>query len=183
MKLERINIDFQVLKTRYPKVLSIADYSTWGVTESKPSIIEIILPGESKPVVEYFDKRKINIFNSINLNINCPTGDCFDEEYIDLPDGIYEITLKASPDKFYKTRKHLRTELTELDLDKMYINLNLICKNKDEDLADKLTNIDLLLRAAEANVRYDNICKAQELFFKAQELINKTKNCSGCVDV
>lgn len=177
----KINIDFQVIPTRDPKILSIADYSFWEYIEEKPSIIEIILPGESIPITHYFNKREINIFHSINLNLNC-NPDC-ENEYLDLPDGIYEVTVKGSPDKYNKTRKYLRTELTQLDLDMMYINLNLLCENKDKDVINKLTDIDLLLRAAESNVRYDNTKKAQELLFKAQELIEKTKNCSGCADV
>ncbi|MCA9749284.1 MAG: hypothetical protein KC414_09265 [Romboutsia sp.] len=179
--MDNINIDFQVLSTKDPRVLTIFDYSTWVHIIDKPSIVEITLPGESTPIVHYFNKKEVNAYYSTNLNINCPN--CGEDELLDLPDGIYEITVKGSPDKFYKTRKYLRTDLTQLDLDKMYINLNLLCEDKDEDLANKLTDIDLLLRAAESNVRYDNICKAQELLFKAQELIEKAKGCSGCVGV
>lgn len=182
MLIEKINIDYQVLSTRDASVLSVADYSTWGQIGNKPSIIEIIMPGDKEPVVHYFNKREINIFNSVNLNINCPSGDCLEAELLDLPDGIYEITVKGSPDKFQKTRKYLRTELTQLELDKMYIGLNLLCENKDENLLNILTDIDLHIRAAESNVRYDNICKAQELLFRTQELIEKAKGCSGCVD-
>lgn len=181
MTIEKINIDFQVLDTHDPRVLSIADYSEWAQISEKPAIVEIILPGTEEPVVHYFDKQKINIFNSNTLQTGCK-GDCLGVELVDLPDGIYEITVKGSPDTFNKTRKYLRTELTRLDLDAIYLNLNLLCKNKDRDLMNTLIDIDLLLRSAESNVRYDNICSAQELLFKAQELIKEAKNCSGCVD-
>jgi len=178
---EKINIDFHVLDTNDPKVFTVADYSTWGRIEKKNAIIEIITPGEEVPIVHYFNKRMINIFNSINLNINCPTYCTKELEFLDLHDGIYEITVKGSPDKYNRTRKYLRTEKIKLELDKLFIGLDLMCENKEQGLIDKITDIDMLLRAAESNTRYDNMCKAQELLFEAQELIKETKECSDCL--
>lgn len=176
MITDKINIDFQVLNTNDPTLLSIADYSVWGQLLNKPSIIEVLLPGESIPRIEYFNQGQVNVFTSINLGLNC-INDCGEVDRINLPDGIYTITLKGSPDTFNMTRKYLRTEIIQLELDKLYINLNLLCERKDEGKINKLTDIDLLLKAAASNVRHDNICEAQELFLKAQELIDKTKNC------
>ena len=180
--LDPINIDFQILDTKDPRILMIADSSSWGHIENKPSIIEIILPAEKNPIVHFFNKKQINIFNSLNLALNC-VNECGESELIDLPDGIYTITLKGSPDSFKMTRKYLRTTLLQLELDKVFINLNLLCKNNDLGLLNILDEISLLIKAAEANVRFDNIKKAQELYFMAQDLIKKTKNCKGCVDV
>jgi len=179
MLIDKIELDFQVLDTKDPRFLSVADFSYWGQIQNKVSIIEIILPGEKFPITHYFNKKEINIFNSVNLNLNCI--DCNDGELTDLPDGVYDITIKGSPDKFFKHRKYLRTEKTQLELDKIYINLNLLCKSKDDSVLKTLSDIELLLRAAESNVRYDNICTAQDLLFKAQELIEKTKGCKSCV--
>ena len=177
MKIGKINVDFQVLETKDPKIFSIADTSNWGSITTKKSIIEITLPAEVNKVVHYFNKQSINIFNSGNLNLNCPTGDCHEVDLVDLPDGIYTITVKGSPDSFQQTRTYLRTTLTQLELDKLFIN-----NMENDSLLEKITNIDLLLNAAEANVRLNNISKAQELLFLVHELIKESKNCIGCIN-
>lgn len=180
--LDKINIDFQVLDTNDPRVILIADNSIWGHIEDKPTIIEITVAGESSPKVHYFKQKQLNSINSYHLGLSCP-NECGEMEFTDIPDGIYTITVKGSPDKYFKTRKYLRTVLTRLELDKLYINLNLFCKEKNMDLYNLLIDIDLMLKSAEANVRHDNIAKAQELFFKAQALIQKAKGCKSCVNV
>ena len=143
MSKENTDIDFQVINTLDPRVMPIADTSEWGQIEGKASIIEVILPGEESPIINYFDKSKINIMNSSNLKLIC-TVDCAEVELINLPDGIYEITVKGSPDTFFKTRKYLRTTLTQLELDKIFIQLNLTCKEKDTNILDTLYNIESL---------------------------------------
>lgn len=183
MSIDTINVDFQILDTKDPKVLPLADISTWSIIAEKPAVVEIILPGEEEPVKHYLNKNQINIYNSFFLGLACPSEcvDDEDEELTDLPDGVYEITVKGSPDTYFKTRKYLRTNLTQLDLDKLYLGLNLLCENENLDLLKTLTHIDLMLKAAHAHVRYDSICQAQELLFKAQDLIEKAKGCNGCV--
>lgn len=180
--LANIELDFQVLDTKDPRILPIFDSSIWGHIENKPAIIEIILPGEKNPIVHYFNKKQINIFNSINLNLNC-IDECGGEELLDLPDGVYTITLKGSPDDFFMTRKYLRTNLLQLELDKAFIRLNLLCDKGELSELKLLTDITLLIRAAEANVRFDNIGMASKLYTKSRDLLEQLKNCKGCVDV
>ena len=180
--VKNINIDFQIYDSADPKVFIVIDTSEWAHIERKPAIIEVILPGYSKPVTQYLTQNAVNIFNSSTLGTYC--SDCNAEDFIDLPDGIYDVTIKGSPDKFQKNRKYLRTTKTQLDLDKLYIQLSLECFNDDADIkskVDKLNEIQLLLKAAEANVRYDNTCTAQDLFIKAQKLISKQQGCNNCV--
>ena len=179
--MKKINIDFQIYDSQDPKVFIVLDTSEWAHIENKPAIIEIILPGESKPITHYYAKNAVNILNPVNLNLDC--GECFQSE-MELPDGIYEVTVKGSPDKFEKNRKYLRTTKTQLDLDNLYIQLSLECFNDDNDIKskiEKLNEIQFLLKSAEANVRYGNNCTAQDLLFTAQKLISKHKKCSDCV--
>lgn len=180
--IDKTKVDFQILDSKDPKYLNIIDYSVWGQLEDKTTIVEVTVPGEETPRVHYFKQGQLNVMTSVNLGLTC-IDECGEVELVDLPDGIYTITVKGSPDSYNKTRKYLRTELTELDLDIIFINSNLLCKNKDVDVINLITDIKFLLDASAANVRYDNICEAQELLFKAQDLIEKAKNCSGCVDV
>lgn len=173
-----INIDFQIYDSKDPKKFIVLDTSNWGHIQEKPSIIEIILPGEVEPVVHYFNKNAVNIFNSTNLHLSC--NDCNDSN-IDLPDGIYDITVKGSPDTFNSNLSYLRTTNTQLKLDKLYIKLSLECYKSDNDISKqihKLNEIELLLKSAEANVRYGEDCIGQELLYKAQKLIDNNQKCN-----
>ncbi len=70
------------------------DTSIWSFIENKPAIIEIIPPGVVDPIVYNVAKNKTNIFNTSNLgmsNIGVLN---------DLPDGVYKVTIKGSPDSF-----------------------------------------------------------------------------------
>ena len=182
----KIDIDFQVYDSKDPKSFIVIDTSNWEHIHDKPSIIEITIPGDEHPVTNYYAKRcskgcGVNVFDSYSLGLMCEG--CGDEK-IDLPDGIYDITVKGSPDKFRKSKAYLRTTKLQLDLDKLYIDLSLECFNSEEELQrkiDKLNKIQLLIKAAEANVRHDHRCIAHDLFRKAYELLNKAKKCNGCI--
>ena len=177
--MKKIDVKFQVLNNNDTKNLAVFDLSEWAHIDSEPAIIEIVLPGFSDPVVHYFGKHSINYFNSHSLGLSC--GECGNEEEVDIPDGVYEITVKGSPDKFRYHLSHLKTDSTRLELDALFMKLN-FCKNEvDQDLLKRIQKIDLYIKAAEANIRYDNICEAQELFFKAQDDIKKLANCKNCI--
>lgn len=172
-----IDLDFQIMQTLDPRVLSIYDISAWGHIQEKASIVEVLTPASKNPIVLPYTKCAINTFNSVNLHLNC---EGCKPELNDLPDGLYEITIKGSPSYFNKTRYYLRTVKANLELDKLFINLDLIHKKPTKEFIDKLIDIQLLLRASEANVRFENIEEAQQLFLKAQELIKKFQGCTKC---
>lgn len=174
-----IDINFQLIDTKDPKYITIADYSTWGMIENKPTIVEIILPGYTKPVTQYFKQYQLNAFNSLNLGINC-VDSCGNYEKQDLPDGIYEITIKGSPDTYNLTRKVLRTTLLELELDKVYVEAVSEGFNINKDLMNKLDKVEFLLSSAKSNVVYDNSCRAQELYNEAKSILEESKSCRTC---
>lgn len=173
--MSSINIDFSVYDNHDPRTLSILDYSTWGIIEEKPAIIEIVPAGFSKPIVYYFQKGKNNIFNTYNLHLQS-ISECGLSDLDELPDGIYIITVKGSPDKYYRKKYHLRTTKFKLELDKAYINLNLTCDTVDSKKEKELVKIELFLKAAEANLRASNVETAQELFLKAKTLLQNYEN-------
>lgn len=178
MSLKSIKIRFQVLRNYDPKNITIIDTSEWAQIKDKPAIIEITLPGETEPHVEYLNKNSVNYFNSIILGFNC--DDCGEFEELDLPDGVYTITIKGSPDKFNHTLSYLKTDITRRELDAIMMKVN-FCKNSvDSDLVNQIYKADFYIKSAEANVRHGNVCEAQELFFKAQDDIKKLNNCKSC---
>lgn len=183
MMKNQLNIDFQIYDSRDPKAFILLDTSEWLYIKDKPAIIEVIVPGEKNPAVRYLSKNAVNILNASHLNLICETCDEKNSD-IELPDGIYDITIKGSPDTFRKNRKYLRTTKTQLDLDNLFIQLSLECYNNDSDIKakiNKVNEIQLLLKSAEANVRYGNNSVAQDLLFKAQDIIKKSKKCKDCI--
>ena len=170
-QLDTINLDFQVLSTADPKILVVIDTSVWGFIEDKHSIIEIVTPGTEKIVTYSFVKGKTNVFNSSNLLLS-PLG-----VYNDLPDGIYRITVKGSPDTNCVHRDFLKTDKARLELDELYINLGTDITRKNIELKQELLDIDCLIRAAEALVRRGKLKKGYSFFKKAIRYINDYKEC------
>lgn len=178
MSIKKINIKFQVLNNNDAKNIVVLDTSEWAHIENKPSIIEISLPGNSDYITRYLSKNAVNYFNSEDLGISC--NGCESEE-LDLPDGVYTITIKGSPDNFQSTINYLKTDKARFELDSLFLKINFCNKDVDSDLVKQIHKIDLYIRSAEANVRRGNICEAQELFFKAQDDIKKLQKCKTCI--
>jgi len=167
-----IHIDFSIHTNPY--YLKVVDLSVWGLIKEKPSIINILLPGYEKPVVKFYDKNKLNVFNSNMLGVNC-VGQ---EGLTTLPDGIYTITVTGSPETYTKEYYYLKTDLHDMEVDKIFVDrLEEIDK---EAFNKKMTRIEFLKLAAQAFLRYDNIEKAAMLFEEAQEMVDDILNCSTC---
>lgn len=171
-------IDFEVLYTADPRQILVADFSDWLFIESKPSIIEITVPGTTTPNTKFFTKGSINNFNSVNLATTCTT--CTDNTRNYLPDGIYNIKVIGSPDTFYKEKKHLQTAKTRLEADLFLTSFNLVTERIDERKYKVWQQINLLLDYAEASTRRDNLSEAQAALFKAQELLADEGHCLSC---
>jgi hypothetical protein len=178
--MNNIVIDFQVYDSNDPKQIIILDTSIWSFIESKRAVIEIITPGESKPVGYEYIKNGVTILNSVNLGLNCV--DCGKTQFYDLPDGIYEITVKGSPDRFCKTRMYLKTTTLQNKLDEILIKNYSDCESCAEQSDDisKILRYKNLIQVAEAFVRKGYKCEAQDIIFKIQDYVKKFKNCKRC---
>lgn len=167
-----IEIDFEVYSSPY--YLKVRDISVWGLIETKPAIIEIIVPGYSSPITKFYDKNKLNVLNSSMLGLNCEGQ----EGLTTLPDGIYTLKVIGSPETFFKEGKYLKTDLHDMEVDKIFIeNFKDIGK---EVFDKKMTRIEFLKRSAEAHLRYDNIEMASSLFTLAQEEAEDILKCVSC---
>ena len=174
--MSKIRVDFDILNTGNPYFLSLFDTSNWGVIEDKPAIIEITKPGEEVPVTFYFDKKAVNNFNSNKLEEVC-LDDCNYPDLVLLSDGLYIITLKGSPDKFYKTRMHLKTDSFDLELSKLFTKYFSKCESNNDEIFKKITEIKFLIQGAKSAIRFSNITLANSLWEKAVDRLDKLKNC------
>lgn len=177
--MKNIHIDFQVYDSNDPKKIIILDTSIWALIEDKPAIIEVISPGEKRPVVHYYTKNGITILNSVNLGLNC--GECGDE-FFDLPDGVYEITVKGSPDKFNKKRYYLKTTTLLNKIDDALLKVYNDCQTCSENLTDvdRILRYKNLISIAEAFIRKGHKCEAQDIIYKVQDFIKKFNSCRKC---
>lgn len=171
---DKINIDFQFFSTGDPKLLVIVDTSIWSYIEEKPAIIEIIPPGTKQEIVYSFLKGRTNIFNTSNLHLS-PIG-----VYNDLPDGLYKITVKGSPDSFCKSRDILKTDKTRLGLYNMYISLGLDNNSVDKEVLKRIQEVKLLIEAAEASVSLGYSRKGEKLLKRASDRLKKYEECKEC---
>ena len=174
----KINVNFFVVSEYEPTVLLVADNSKWLHIEDKRSIIEITMPGASKPIIFEYLKNGINSFNSHNLNITCLKGDCTDEVYVDLPDGIYTITVKGSPSTFYKTKFHLKTDRLNQKIDKLLINLGYFFEKEKIKQRDEILRVKVLLMQAEAYLRLEEVRQAKEFYELAKEEVERLEECN-----
>lgn len=172
--LDTVNIDFQMISSGDPKTLIVMDTSVWGFIEEKPSIIEIVVPGSQTPKIYNFVKNKTNIFNSSNLLLS-DVG-----VYNDLNDGIYKVTVKGSPDTIKKERYFLKTDIADLELDKLYLDLGFDNTEEIKALKKKIQDIELLINAAKALVKRGNLKKSHMFFKRAVEDINDYNECKTC---
>lgn len=173
-----INIDFSILNNYDPHNLYVMDASDWDIIENKPSIVEITLPGEIIPVTHEFHKQRVNIFNAHNLGLSC--DNCSDS-YTTLPDGIYKIRVKGSPDTYQCNKDFLKSDNTRLELDR-YVTTKLTkCECPTKEVIDKVNDINFLLDAADSAARMGSFCDSQEFLFKAQKKIGKLSGCKTCV--
>ena len=175
--MNNINLDFEVIGTNNPKSLLVVDKSEWGILADRPAAIYIKTPGVEKEVSYYLGKNQVNVFNSITLGVNC--GDQ-KFNYLNLPDGIYDITIKGSPSTYSFNRKYLKSDSIRLNLDKVWARTNLLCDEPDEDIMEKIKLVEFFLTAAESNMRLGNFDSVEGLFEKAQRVMDIINNCDNC---
>lgn len=177
---QKITVDFQIIDTRNPKLLMIGDTSFWSYAENKPAYILITLPGSSKAKSFTFKKHSLNNFNSHNLGISCLKGDCTDEDYKELPDGIYTICVKSSYEGIEHKAYYLKTDRFDLELSKTVVERALEYDANDKSFREAIFDIKWWLFSAQSQAKLGDFVKANMYFNKAKELLNKHRECANC---
>lgn len=165
-----INIDFSVIEAGNPKKLHIFDDSDWLYAETLPAYLVIILPGSKKEKTYSFKKYAINTLNSHNLGISCLKGDCTEEVYVDLPDGVYTITVKSGYQDIEKTKYYLKTD--SFDLKKAEVVINNGVDPYDKELVDFVTEVNFLEDRAKAYTKEGNFVKASRYFEESRKKLD-----------
>jgi len=173
MQYGELNIDFFVLsENKSLEYLSIYDVSNWSFLADKKSIIDIQLPNSNEVVRNYYSKNAINNFNSNTLAMTCG------EELLELPDGIYTISVE-SEGGIRETRKYFRTTKVEHLFDKFLINNKIDCDLSDCILEEGLYFI-MYLKGLEALMRKCEYDKALELYNRLLKIVDECNKCNTC---
>ena len=175
--MNNINLDFEVIGSYNPKTLRVADQSEWGILADRPAIIEIKRPGSEKVYTYYLGKNQLNVFNSKTLGVNpgAPAND-----FVDIPDGIYDITIKGSPSSYSANRKYLKTDSMRLNIDKVWARAGILCEDEDDEIIEKIKEVEFVLTVAESSMRLGNFDTVQQLMDKVQHLIDIINDCKYC---
>lgn len=175
--MNNIHLDFEVIGSYNPKTLRVADQSEWGILADRPAIIEIKRPGSEELYTYYFGKNQLNVFNSKTLGVNpgAPAND-----FVDIPDGIYDITIKGSPSSYSANRKYLKTDSMRLNIDKVWARAGILCEDEDDEIIEKIKEVEFVLTVAESSMRLGNFDTVQQLMDKAQHLIDVINDCKYC---
>lgn len=169
--LDKIHLDFQVTSAGNPEILIVKDTSVWGFIEDKPSVIDILMPGYTKVRTYNFVKNKSNVFNSSNLLKSC-TG-----KYEDLLDGVYEITVKGSPDTNCKHRSFLKTDKIRLLIGDLYLEKYFNCGDIKDDKLKILRKIKNELDAAEIKAARGEVKEASMILKDTYKRVREYLNC------
>lgn len=176
----KVIIDFQVVDTKDPYVLMLVDTSEWFYAKEKPASVIIKLPSSNEELVYKVGKNKDLVFNSHNLGLSCLRGNCEEEEYIMLPDGIYEITLQSGYSNLKKTRIHYRKHQIMIKFYKKLIKLGGY-SSLTQCQKEAFANIVYMIKMVEAFTSEGDKNKAIESYRELSNLVDKfieDKNCN-----
>jgi hypothetical protein len=177
----KIKIDFDITSSS-PRNIRVEDNSDWIYSEELPAYFQILTPGASKPINYTFFKHQINTLNSHNLGLSCLSGNCTEEQYVDLPDGIYTITLKSGYQGIEETKFYLKTDAFKLEFAKTYIaKLSLSYNEENKAFIEKFAFINGMLLGAKSHTMDGNFTKAQRFFEEAKKLLKKHIECRECI--
>ena len=172
-----ININFTIFSDS-PLYLQVMDLSDWIYAENLPAYISILVPGSKKPKVFTFNKKKINIYNSHNLGLSCLKGDCTEEVYTDLPDGIYTICVKSGYEGIENSKFYLKTDRFEIEYSKVMVKDGL---EFDKDFILYMTKVKFLLDVAKSHAMLGDFVKAQRFFEESKKLLSRYVECKNCL--
>lgn len=166
-------IKVEIVDTYDIRVIRVSDESNWKHLINETTYIKVTTPGRTKEILNYFQKDKVNLLNSNNLELTL-NGD----KLVALPDGIYNINVFVDGDNnFCHSFSYLRTVNFMLEVDKLLIDMDL-CSCSEENTSIKLySKIELLMKSAHANIRSGNIDQALCEFEKAKELKEEISGC------
>ena len=178
MIVGKININFSTFSNS-PLHIAIMDLSEWLYSEALPAYLLITIPGSKKPKTYTFKKFKTNIFNSHNLGLSCLSGDCTEEHYVDLPDGLYTICLKSGYENIEDTHYYLKTDRFEVEYNKVLVKYGI--DDVDQNFINLMVKIKYVLDVAKSHAMLGDFVKSDRYFQESKKLLKRFVECKNCL--
>lgn len=174
-----LKLDILVLNTFTPKILGIADMSTYPDSPPIQSpTIEITIPGLGMVSLP-FVPNDFNVFNSGTLEITAPG-----EDLQDLPDGVYTLRYSVTPAyQNYVEKNIIRVDKLQEKFDKAFLTLEMMECDKAIKMQDEvnLRTIYFLIQGAIAAANNCAVDESNKLYIQANRLLdNFIKRDCGC---
>lgn len=179
-EIGKIIINFTIIPDYDPTTLIVGDLSDWKGAENLPATICITPPGSTKSINNTFQKHRLNIFNSVNLGLQC-IKECEEQDYADLQDGVWTLVLKSGYEGLEKTVYYLKTDRFQLELDKIYVRAGLDFDKNQKQFREDLQDLHFLINAAHAQIRIGDHAKAHRDFTESQLILKKYIDCKDCL--
>lgn len=180
MDIGAVDINFSIIPTGEPTHIWVGDNSVWRGAENLPSVIEITPPGALNPIINTFQKYKLNIFQSVNLGLSC-LATCTDQSYQSLSDGVWKFTVKSGYEGVEKTRYYLKTDKIRLELDKIYAKVGLEYNKEHKQFRRDMADMEFLLLVSSSHARLGDFYKSQRDFDEARSILDKYIECKNCI--
>jgi len=173
-------LSFDIIDTHDFKTLGIVDTSWYNpdITVEEPTI-EIVPPGHTLAASPFFMTRGLNVYNSNGVGI---TRVSCEEELIDLPDGLWKVKYSICPnDKLFVERFFLRTDKIQCRCAQAFLSLDLNLpsdSSEEKHKRAKLAEIEFYITGAIAAANNQDAKLANDLYRKADRLLDQWGNCS-----
>lgn len=160
-----------------PKSIIFIDASDYLKGGPETPLLDITLPGYNKFFQVNIKASSINSFNSSSIGLNQVV---FQEELLDLPDGVWQFKYKVCPYNYtFVELKHMRVTKLRARLGDLHERIDLTERNNETEKI--LSYINILISGAEDVVEKDSK-KAQLYYQTADKLVSKLldKYCKNC---
>lgn len=173
LDINTYKINFLALSSNDTKTIVLVDTSNYLSFPEKP-LLDIVPPGYTGFIQVPYTPNSVIVINSDTLNL---TAQCDYSELSDLPDGVYQITMKVCPyDQLYTKKCFIKTSLLESQFQ------NLLLGMKDDSVKTKkeIIDIDVLIMSAKAEANVCNIESATEKYNIASKKVNSLLKIIDC---
>lgn len=173
------SINFYIIESNDPKSIVIFDKSLYIDLPEKP-LLEVTLPGFTGSVQIPYLPNTLIVLNSDSLDL---TKECEYENYADLPDGVYQITMKFCPyETFYNKKCFLKTSNFYQEYQKLLLSLDFTKDSYDQDyIKNQIINMDILIQSAKAETSLCNIQKAVNKYSGALSILSNINRKINCI--
>lgn len=166
--LHQHELSFSILEDNDPHTLVVLDTSRYMEDPEFP-MLDVSLPGMEDVHTIPITPGQLTILNSLLVGYS---------DYCELPDGIYQLRYSVAPNELvYKCQNYLKTDQLRKKLADYLSTLNLCDTRTLAPVAERVSQIQLLIQGAQLEAGKGNDQLATTLYRKALQLVDRSNDC------